>query len=87
MDPGGAARSHRPLPAPRGGGSRLIVFSLEDVIDGVFNLYVAEGWDTLGWAAIFVASLAVVAYWGASDEEGLEAVSERVEEIQEAEGP
>lgn len=66
-------------------GPVLIVFSLEGVIDGIFSLYVPETSATIGWGIVFVASLAVVAYWGATDEQALDDLSERVEEIQEGE--
>lgn len=66
-------------------GPVLIVFSLEGVIDGIFSLYVPEASATIGWGLVFVASLAVVAFWGANDEEALEALADRVEEIEEQE--
>ena len=67
-------------------GPVVIVFSLEGVIDGLFSLYVPEGYATLGWGLVFLASLAVVAYWGKADEEAVEELHERVEEIREEEG-
>lgn len=63
-------------------GPVLIVFSLEGVIDGIFSLYVPSGYATLGWGAVFVLSVAIVAYWGAHDEEDLEALQDRIEEIE-----
>ncbi|MFB6094910.1 MAG: hypothetical protein ABEJ71_00460 [Halodesulfurarchaeum sp.] len=63
-------------------GPVLIVFSLEGVIDGLFSLYVPEVYDTLGWGLIFVASLAVVGYWGSTDEEAVADLQDRLEDIQ-----
>lgn len=64
-------------------GPVLIVFSLEGVIDGIFSMYVPGGYATLGWALVFVLSLALVALWGAHDQSDLEALQERIEEIEE----
>lgn len=66
-------------------GPVLIVFSLEGVIDGIFSLYVPERSATVGWAIVFVLSIALVAFWGTNDEEALEELSERVDELQEDE--
>jgi hypothetical protein len=63
-------------------GPVVIVFSLEGVVDGLFNLYVPDGYDTVGWAVVFLISLTVIAYWGATDEEAREELDERIEEIQ-----
>ncbi|MEF8786415.1 MAG: hypothetical protein V5A45_10820 [Haloarculaceae archaeon] len=63
-------------------GPVVIVFSLEGVVDGLFNLYVPDGYDTVGWALVFLISLMVIAYWGATDEEAREELDERIEEIQ-----
>lgn len=65
-------------------GPVLIVFSLEGVIDGIFNLYVPQGSATIGWTIVFVLSIVVVAYWGTNDEEALEELAERVEEMEES---
>ncbi|WP_340101022.1 hypothetical protein [Salinibaculum salinum] len=51
-------------------------------MDGLFNLYVPDGYDTVGWALVFLVSLTVIAYWGATDEEAREELDERIEEIQ-----
>ncbi|MFQ3319667.1 MAG: hypothetical protein ACI80F_001739 [Natronomonas sp.] len=64
-------------------GPVLIVFSLEGVIDGIFNLYVPDEYATVGWGAVFVISIIIVAYWGAVDEPAREELEERIEEIQE----
>ncbi|MFB6156311.1 MAG: hypothetical protein ABEJ34_00520 [Haloferacaceae archaeon] len=65
-------------------GPVLIVFSLEGVIDGVFGLYVPEEFTTLGWGAVFVLSTLVVGYWGTADEEAVEELHERIDEIEDA---
>ena len=67
-------------------GPVIIVFSLEGVIDGLFNLYVPDGYDMFGWGIVFVLSLAIVAYWGATDEEAREELDERIEEIHDEDG-
>lgn len=63
-------------------GPVLIVFSLEGVIDGVFGLYVPAEYATLGWAGVFVASIALVAAWGVSDAEAVEELEDRLEAIE-----
>ena len=66
-------------------GPVIIVFSLEGVIDGLFTRYVPGGYETVGWGLIFLLSLALIAYWGVSDEEAREELDERIEEIHEEE--
>ena len=63
-------------------GPVLIVFSLEGVIDGIFGLYVPDGYATLGWGGVFLASIFVVAYWRSVDEPALEELQERIDEIE-----
>ncbi|WP_202594327.1 hypothetical protein [Halapricum salinum] len=63
-------------------GPVIIVFSLEGVIDGIFGLYVPAEYATLGWGAVFVLSLALVAYWGSVDEPALEELHERLDELE-----
>jgi hypothetical protein len=63
-------------------GPVLIVFSLEGVIDGIFGLYVPEEYATLGWAIVFLVAIVVVAYWGTVDEEDVEDLHERLDEIE-----
>lgn len=65
-------------------GPVLIVFSLEGVIDGIFGLYVPDEYATVGWAVVFALSIALVAFWGSVDEQGLEALQDRIDEIEEA---
>lgn len=64
-------------------GPVIIVFSLEGVIDGIFTQYVPEGYATLGWAAVFAVSLLVVAYWGTTDDEALDELHDRLDDIEE----
>jgi hypothetical protein len=65
-------------------GPVVVVFSLEGVIDGIFNLYVPDEYTTLGWGVVFVLAVVVVAYWGTVDEQAVEELHERIEEIEEA---
>jgi len=64
-------------------GPVIIVFSLEGVIDGIFGLYVPDEFATLGWGIVFVCSLVLVAYWGTVDEQAVEELHERLDEIEE----
>ena len=66
-------------------GPVIIVFSLEGVIDGLFTRYVPDAYATLGWAAIFLVSLVLVAVWGAADEEDREELEAELEELREEE--
>jgi len=66
-------------------GPVIIVFSLEGVIDGLFTRYVPDAHATLGWTAIFLVSLVLVAVWGATDEEDREELEAELEEIREEE--
>lgn len=67
-------------------GPVIIVFSLEGVIDGIFSLYVPDELATLGWGIVFVLALIIVAYWGTVDEQAVEDLQDRIEEIEEQEG-
>jgi hypothetical protein len=49
-------------------GPVIIVFSLEGVISGIFDLYVPQEYATLAWGFIFLMSIWVVAKWGTSGE-------------------
>lgn len=66
-------------------GPVIIVFSLEGVIDGIFNLYVPEQYSTLGWGFIFITTIVIVAYWGSVDEPAIEDLRERIDEIEKEE--
>lgn len=68
-------------------GPVIIVFSLEGVIDGIFGLYVPDEYATLGWGIVFVLAILLVAYWGTVDEQALEELQDRIEEIEEQEQP
>ncbi|MFB6071326.1 MAG: hypothetical protein ABEJ76_09915 [Halanaeroarchaeum sp.] len=64
-------------------GPVIVVFSLEGVIDGLFNLYVPQEFATAGWGIVFALSVLVVAYWGSVDEPAVEELHERIDEIEE----
>ncbi|MFQ3275044.1 MAG: hypothetical protein ACI9LV_001025 [Candidatus Nanohaloarchaea archaeon] len=49
-------------------GPVIIVFSLEGVISGLFDLYVPQEFATLAWGAIFLMSVYLVAKWGTTGE-------------------
>lgn len=66
-------------------GPVLIVFSLEGVIDGIFGLYVPDGYATIGWGIVFILAIIIVAYWGTVDEPAIEELQDRIEEIDEQE--
>ncbi len=66
-------------------GPVLIVFSLEGVIDGLFTRFVPDGYATVGWGIIFLLSLVVIAYWGTVDEEAVDELHDRLDEIEDAE--
>lgn len=63
-------------------GPVIIVFSLEGVIDGIFSLYVPDEFATLGWGIVFILALVTVAYWGTVDEQAVEELQDRIEEIE-----
>jgi hypothetical protein len=66
-------------------GPVIIVFSLEGVIDGIFSLYVPDEYATLGWGIVFILAIIIVAYWGTVDEQALEELQDRIEEIEDHE--
>lgn len=68
-------------------GPVIIVFSLEGVIDGIFTLYVPDGYATIGWGVVFVLAIILVAYWGTVDEQAVEALQDRIEEIEAQDTP
>lgn len=61
-------------------GPVIIVFSLEGVISGIFELYVPGEYSTAAWGVIFIASILLVAKWGTTGE-AEEELEEKVEEI------
>lgn len=68
-------------------GPVLVVFSLEGVIDGIFGLYVPDEYATIGWGVVFLLAVVLVAYWGSVDDEAIEELQERIEEIEEQDSP
>lgn len=66
-------------------GPVIIVFSLEGVIDGIFGLYVPDTYATFGWGVVLVLALFIVAYWGTVDEQALEELQDRIDEIEDQE--
>jgi hypothetical protein len=62
-------------------GPVLIVFSLEGVIDGIFSLYVPDGWAIVGWAIVFVGAIVLVSYWGTVDEQAVQDLHDQIEDI------
>ncbi|MFB6099656.1 MAG: hypothetical protein ABEK16_00130 [Candidatus Nanohalobium sp.] len=62
-------------------GPVIIVFSLEGVISGLFELYVPQEYATLAWGFIFLTSVWVVAKWGTSGKNELE-LEERIEGVE-----
>lgn len=63
-------------------GPVIIVFSLEGVIDGIFTMYVPDAYETIGWGIIFVLAIIIVAYWGTIDEQAVEELQDRIDEIE-----
>jgi hypothetical protein len=61
-------------------GPVIIVFSLEGVISGLFDLYVPQEFATMAWGVIFLASVYIVAKWGTSGE-AEEELEEKLEDI------
>jgi hypothetical protein len=61
-------------------GPVIIVFSLEGVISGLFDLYVPQEFATLAWGVIFLASVYIVAKWGTTGE-AEEELEEKLEDI------
>lgn len=61
-------------------GPVIIVFSLEGVVSGIFDLYVPQEYATLSWGVIFLASVWLVAKWGTTGEAEKE-LEDRLEEV------
>lgn len=49
-------------------GPVVIVFSLENVVNAIFEATIPPHAAFAGWLAIFLSSLLLVAIWGATDE-------------------
>ena len=65
-------------------GPVIIVFSLEGVISGLFDMYVPTPYETVAWAAIFFAAVYTIAHWGTTGEAEKE-LEEKIDEIRENE--
>jgi hypothetical protein len=63
-------------------GPVIIVFSLEGVISGLFDLYVPQEYATFSWGIIFVMSVWLVAKWGTTGK-AEEALEEKIEDLSE----
>lgn len=61
-------------------GPVIIVFSLEGVISGLFDLYVPQEFATLAWGVIFLTSVYLVAKWGTTGE-AEEELEEKIENM------
>lgn len=61
-------------------GPVIIVFSLEGVISGLFDLYVPQEFATMAWGVIFIVSVYIVAKWGTTGE-AEEELEEKLENI------
>jgi hypothetical protein len=49
-------------------GPVIIVFSLEGVISGLFEMYVPTAYETIAWGLIFILSILLIAHWGTTGE-------------------
>lgn len=63
-------------------GPVIIVFSLEGVISGLFDLYAPDGYETVAWGMIFILSIYLVAKWGTTGE-AEEELEEKMGELEE----
>lgn len=63
-------------------GPVIIVFSLEGVISGLFEMYVPTAYETAAWGAIFLLSIYTIAHWGTTGE-AEKKLEERIDEIKE----
>lgn len=50
-------------------GPVIIVFSMENVVDILFSEYFGSFEPLTGWSIVLLASIALVAWWGESDED------------------
>lgn len=62
-------------------GPVIIVFSLEGVISGLFEMYVPTAYETVSWGLIFLLSIALIAHWGTTGE-AEEKLEERIEGLE-----
>lgn len=47
----------------------VLVFSIENVVDRIFAMFVPPKWAFVGWLIIAVVGVAGVVWWGATDDE------------------
>lgn len=62
-------------------GPVIIVFSLEGVISGLFEMYVPTAYETLAWGGIFILSVVLIAHWGTTGQ-AEEELEERIEDLE-----
>lgn len=61
-------------------GPVIVVFSVENIIDILFNQYAPAGGGIAGWTVVFVLSVTIVAWWGEADEDSKEDFEEALED-------
>lgn len=61
-------------------GPVILVFSIENVVDRLFQLYFPGQFEIYGWLTIALLAALVVYEWGESDED-FEGLEEDIEEI------
>lgn len=62
-------------------GPVLIVFSLEMIVDILFQRYLPSGvTELMGWVSMFIISVGLVAWWGLEDDEDMEEFGEKMED-------
>lgn len=64
-------------------GPVVLVFSLENIVDILFNQYAPVNSELIGWSGVFVLSLFLIAWWGEADED----MDEFEEELEEGDEP
>lgn len=64
-------------------GPVIIVFSLEGVISGLFELYVPTEYATFAWGLIFLGAVWLVAKWGTTGE-AEKSLEDKIEDISES---
>lgn len=62
-------------------GPVILVFSIENVTDRFFTLFVPEGYGLVAWVLIAILSLLLVKEWGEADEEDMKEFEEEIEEV------
>lgn len=61
-------------------GPVILVFSLENVVDRLFQIYFPLQSELLGWSIVLIISLIIIGVWGEVDEDK-EELEEEIEEI------